>query len=388
MLLWPLAVLPTVPMLIVSIECIAALTDRRTRPSNLPDAPPIAVLVPAHDEAAGIAKMLIAVKDQLRPCDRLVVVADNCSDETAAVAMKAGAEVIERDDPDRRGKGYALAFGRDFLASHAPPAIVIVMDADTLPEAGAIQHIAAQAWRDQAALQGCYLLQATGNDRIVGISAFAFWLKNYVRQKGLYRLSGLALLQGSGMAFPWEVFRRAPLASPSLVEDLQLGADLILSGTKVGFCQRARFTSGTAEQTGTRSQRTRWEHGYLSAAPRLSAKLMGAALRGRKGAMALGLDLAVPPLGALVIVSIVALAALGAGVAAGASTAPLLFLLGCLSAFVLSLGLVWFKWGRSLLPPAALLGLPGYFAWKLPILMRFFTRRERRWVRTERETSP
>ncbi|WOK36579.1 glycosyltransferase family 2 protein [Sphingomonas sp. C3-2] len=367
---------------------MAALTDRRIDAAPLMDAPPIAILVPAHDEAAGIGAVLAATQEQMRPCDRLIVVADNCTDDTAIIATRAGAEVIERHDPKRRGKAYALDFGRDFLTIHTPPAIVIVMDADTLPEAGAIQHIASQAWHEQAVLQGCYLLQAPGNDPVVSISTFAFWLKNLVRQKGLYRLSGLALLQGSGMAFPWEIFRRAPLASASLVEDLELGADLVLSGTKVGFCERARFTSGAAEPAGTRSQRTRWEHGYLSAAPRLSAKLMRAALGGRAGAIALSLDLMVPPLGALAIVAALALAAIGAGAVAGASMAPLLFLLICLGTFALSLGLVWLKWGRTLLPPAALLGLPGYFLWKLPILMRFFTRRERHWVRTERETPP
>ena len=74
------------------------------------------IVVPAHDEEAGIAdtvQSLLAI-DYPRELYRVVVVADNCHDATAERAAEAGAIVIERDDSARRGKGYALehAFSR------------------------------------------------------------------------------------------------------------------------------------------------------------------------------------------------------------------------------------------------------------------------------------
>jgi poly-beta-1,6-N-acetyl-D-glucosamine synthase len=53
------------------------------------------VLIPAHDEAAGIADTLVALGRQTRRPDRVVVIADNCSDDTAAIARACGAEVVE-----------------------------------------------------------------------------------------------------------------------------------------------------------------------------------------------------------------------------------------------------------------------------------------------------
>jgi hypothetical protein len=65
------------------------LLSRRTAASPPPDTPPLrlCVVMPAHDEAAGIA--------------------DNCADHTARLAA-AGARVLERHDAERRGKGHAL----------------------------------------------------------------------------------------------------------------------------------------------------------------------------------------------------------------------------------------------------------------------------------------
>ena len=91
----------------------------------------LAVLMPAHDEAGGIEPAIRAVLAQLAAGDRLLVVADNCSDATAAVARAAGAEVIERSDRVRRGKGYALDHGVRWL-EQAPPAAVVILDADCI----------------------------------------------------------------------------------------------------------------------------------------------------------------------------------------------------------------------------------------------------------------
>ena len=77
---------------------------------------------------------------QLEPGDRLLVVADNCTDHTAAVARAAGAEVLERRDAERRGKGYALAAGVDTLRA-GPPDVVVIVDADCRPAAGAIDRL-------------------------------------------------------------------------------------------------------------------------------------------------------------------------------------------------------------------------------------------------------
>src|SRR5262245_53083259 len=67
-------------------------------------------VVPAHDEESGIARTVrnLLAMDWPKDAFRVLVVADNCHDQTAQRARDAGALVIERFDGDRRGKGYAL----------------------------------------------------------------------------------------------------------------------------------------------------------------------------------------------------------------------------------------------------------------------------------------
>ncbi|NWK95843.1 glycosyl transferase [Sphingobium lactosutens] len=381
--LWVIAGLVVLPLLVVSAECCAALLhEARAEPLPLP--PPIAVLIPAHDEALCIAGTLRAVATQLRPEDRMIVIADNCSDATARIARAHGAQVLERRDPIRRGKGYALAFGRDHLANE-PPGVVLVIDADTIPAAGAIGHIAAAAVRDNAALQGCYLIEGPTGEPRIAISTLAFRLKNLVRQKGLQALSGHALLQGSGMAFPWRMFSTAPLATACLVEDLQLGIDLYLRGNRVGFVEAARFSSPISGMQGTMSQRTRWEHGSMASAPGHVGRLLKAALTGRTSGWMLAMDLAVPPLGMLAMLSALALLPLLAGGLALGDLAPFTFLVVNLTFFLLSLVLVWRRWGRDLISASTLYQLLLYLFWKAPLLTRFLVRRQREWVRTDRD---
>src|SRR5262249_22308063 len=82
--------------------------------------PRIAVLVPAHNEERIINATLSRIKKDLWPGDRLLVVADNCTDQPALLAAQASAEIVVRDDPGRRGKGFALAAGLRHLAATPP----------------------------------------------------------------------------------------------------------------------------------------------------------------------------------------------------------------------------------------------------------------------------
>jgi len=343
--------------------------------------------MPAHDEARGIAPVIAAILAELRPCDRLVVVPHNCTDATAAVARGLGAMVVERDDPSRRGKGHALEFGRDFIAdapSLRSARVVTVVDADCIPAAGALATIAAAAFERRAVVQGAYLMAPPHEaDAMVRVSCFAFLVKNLVRQAGLHRLAGMALLQGSGMAFPRSVFAERRWATGSLVEDLDMGLDLLLSGQSVVFAQDARFISGASSRQGTRGQRRRWEHGMLHTAFRHVPKLLAAATRRKRGGLVLmALDLLIPP----TVLLLVALALATLLVALTDGIGGLLVTVASAQALLATaLFAAWRREARGILPPASLWQVPAYVLWKIPLLLQFVTRRERAWVRTERD---
>lgn len=382
-LCWALAASAGLPLLMLAVECVVGAAPERKQDYDLP--PPFAVLIPAHDEARGIAAVVQAVRAQLRPCDQMLVVADNCTDATAALASASGADVVERDDQDRRGKAYALAYGRAALRLR-PTAVVIILDADCVPGPGALSRLAAHADRHGAAVQGCYLLGSPpAATPLVRVSTLAFMIKNLVRQRGLQRLGGGALLQGTGMAFPWPIFERAPLETASLVEDLKLGLDLRLAGFPVRFDSHARFTSDASAQSATQGQRTRWEHGSIATALRYVPRLTLASLSGRPALLPLAADVAIPPLALLGVQAITACLLLTIAAMLTGHVAPLIALVTVGGIAAAALLFVWFLLGRDILPAAMATQLPRYLLWKLPIYRRLAGARQRLWVRTSRE---
>lgn len=384
---WIVALAASLPVAVLTVECLVGLIPRRYAAGSgvRQAAPPFVVLMPAHDEERGLAPVIAAVLEQLRPCDELLVIADNCTDRTAAIGRSMGATVVEREDRDRRGKGHALEFGREFLASTpslSEARVIIVLDADCMAERGSLPMLAAQAAAG-AVVQGAYLMEPPPQaDAVVRVSCFAFLVKNLVRQRGLDRISGLALLQGSGMAFPRAVFDDAGWASASLVEDLDMGLQLLLAGHRTTFLPAARFSSAASSRQGTVGQRKRWEHGAMQTALRFAPRLLAAAIRQRRcGLVAVALDLLVPPTALLVLLLAAAICMLA--MLTGLS-APLVFLLGAAAVLALALLAAWWRHARAMVPLASLLRVPGYLLWKMPLLAQFVTRRERAWLRTER----
>src|SRR5688572_14528989 len=101
-----------VPALVFCREVLLALLPRRSdAPRELPANARLAVLIPAHNEQAVISATLSSLLPTIPANTRVLVVADNCTDATAATARELGAEVVERQDRHRRGKGFALDFG-------------------------------------------------------------------------------------------------------------------------------------------------------------------------------------------------------------------------------------------------------------------------------------
>jgi cellulose synthase/poly-beta-1,6-N-acetylglucosamine synthase-like glycosyltransferase len=387
-ILFAIALSILIPIGMLFIECFAALFPPRQHPEAALASPPhITVLIPAHNEAHGISTTLKTIVPQLTDQDRLVVIADNCTDETAAIARQLGATVIERQDTERQGKGYALDYGIKHLATD-PPDIVVLVDADCIVHQGAIAKLAQRANRSKRPTQAIYLLEQPPNPTPKDtISALAFRVKNLVRPCGLNQLGFPCLLTGTGMAFPWSVIRQAPLASNNIVEDMQLGIDLAIAGHPPLFCLDARVTGCLPQQQeATKTQRTRWEHGHLQTLLNQVPQLLTqSVIQRRVDLCAIALDLVVPPLSLLVMIWVAAMGGTLLAPIVGISWIPAIFvgLEGLL--ILLSIIGAWTKFCRDDIPVQTLLTVPFYILWKIPLYFSFLVKPENKWIRTERD---
>jgi cellulose synthase/poly-beta-1,6-N-acetylglucosamine synthase-like glycosyltransferase len=387
LLLATASVLALIPIAVLFTEVVCAMTRRREPVTDAGERPRLAVIMPAHDEALIITDTLRALLPELGKSDRLVVVADNCSDDTAALAAAAGAEVIVRRDPLHRGKGYALDRGLRWLEA-APPQVVVIIDSDCRIDARSLNTLATICLRTGRPVQATYLINPPpGAGVFTRIAAFALIVKNQVRPLGTHRLGLPCHLMGTGMAFPWRLISTAPLATRHIVEDVKLGVALAMAGAPPVFCPEASVSSFfPPSDQGLRAQRIRWEHGHLDVALRNAPRLLARGLAtGHLGLISLGLDLCVPPLALLLLLVVpvwlggaILFFVSGAGAAISLSTAAVLLL-------ALSVALSWMRYARRVVSLGELLWAGVYAIRKVPLYLRFLIAKQADWVRSKRD---
>jgi len=346
------------------------------------------VLIPAHNEGAGILPTIRDVQVQLGPDDRILVVADNCTDDTAAIVQAAGVEVTVRADPERRGKGYALEFGVRHLGLN-PPDVVVIMDADCRLGENALRNLSDSAIASGRPVQSLYFMLAPENAPLgKGVNLFAWRVKNWIRPLGL-KLFGLPTqLFGTGMAFPMSLLLDRDLGNSRLAEDTALGLALASAGYAPLFISEARVHSHfPVSQTGKEQQRQRWEKGHLDNIVDLVPRAVFRSLRDRNlGLAALAIDMTVPPLSLLVLVT--ALCEIFGGIAFGLGAPPAALAIPSLSILLLVLGtaLAWTAVGRDVLPLHELLRLPLHVIQRLGSFHRIASgKATSAWIRTDRK---
>ncbi|HJR82443.1 MAG TPA: glycosyltransferase family 2 protein [Sphingomicrobium sp.] len=374
-LLAPLALLTT----FFVVEVLAGLSPTGATRRG-PSGATAVVIVPAHDEEAVIGETLARLKEAVGDEMRILVVADNCTDSTAEHARLPGVDVVERNDPDLRGKGHALAFAADRLAD-VQPDVLVVLDADCTIDGSSLRALVEAAASSGRPAQAINLLKPDrAASPLVQLSTFAFMLKNLVRQRGLQRLAGRVHLTGTGMAMPFGLFRASAEVRSSIVEDLALGLELAGRGCAPQLVEDAFVWSGGSSEQGTLIQRRRWEGGFLATAARYGPKTILA------GSVLAGLDLLVPPLALFAALNLVALAvAAVVTLVSGAAWWPIVvqaFLLAGAGGAVLA---AWVREGRLFVSLGVLARIPLYVLWKLPMYLGFARRgAPDEWLRTGR----
>jgi cellulose synthase/poly-beta-1,6-N-acetylglucosamine synthase-like glycosyltransferase len=388
-----IVLLPALLTLVWFSEVLAgciALRKERTSPLAAPGAPShrTAVLIPAHNEGAGILPTIRDVQAQLGPNDRILVVADNCTDDTAAIVQAAGAEVALRADPAHRGKGYALEFGVQHLR-HNPPDVVVIIDADCRLGENALRRLSDGAMTSGRPVQSLYFMLAPENAPPgKAVNLFAWRVKNWVRPIGLALLGLPTQLFGTGMAFPLSLLLERDLGNRRLAEDTALGLALASAGYPPLFMSEARVHSHfPVSQAGSEQQRQRWEKGHIDNIVDLVPGALAKSLRDRNiGLAALAIDMAVPPLSLLVLVT--ALCEIIGGIAFALGAPPAALAVPSLSILLLVLGtaLAWLAIGRDVLPLRELLRLPLHAIQKLSFYRRIASgKATSTWIRTDRK---
>jgi len=346
------------------------------------------VIVPAHNESTVITHTVASLKkiDWPAECHRIVVVADNCTDDTADLARQSGAEVLERHDTSLRGKGYALNFAFKDSAARNWADAVVVIDADAEVSSNLLSAIAARLEQGAQAVQVHYGIlnpSATWRTRLITIAKSAF---HSVRSRARERLGLSCGIRGNGWCVTHALLRKVPYQAFSLTEDVEYGIELGVAGYRVHYAEDAHSDAEMVSgEQAARKQRQRWEDGRFQLIRNKTLPLLIQAVKQpSRVCLDLALDLMVLPLSYVVInvALLIGLAALAmwfdhhfivwmwAGVA-------------CVVALALHVLRGWQLSGTGMQGLLDFAHAPGFLLWKLVLML---SRREsKEWVKTERE---
>ncbi|HVS71059.1 MAG TPA: glycosyltransferase family 2 protein [Phycisphaerae bacterium] len=352
----------------------------------------IDILIPAHDEELLLPRLLESLAGQTaagaRRRGRMLVVADHCSDQTAALARLGGAEVLERGSGPR-GKPAALRDGLALLGARSADRAVLILDADCTVSANLLEALGDALDAGHTVAQAAYILdpgQERDAERLHTPAMIAFALKNMIRPKGMARLGVPTQLFGTGMCFRGDVLERISFAD-HLTEDLKISHDLLLAGINPVFVAEAIVRSPLPGDRGAMStQKLRWETGQVQTWGRLPGMLVRLLSRGRVRATLALVDWSSPPVAMAVCGWLVLAVGAGvltiAGLMPGWAFVPLLATLGLFVTYVIL--------GASQIagPFAAVtlvVGMPRFVLWKLALYGRMLTGRgAKTWDRTPR----
>ena len=238
-----------------------------------------AILVPAHNEELLVGRLLQSARSQDYPQELFdtIVIADNCSDRTAAIAREQDAIVLERVDPVRRGKGFAIQWALEAIDMDKYDAVLIV-DADCTISEGSLKCLDGTLQKRSVVQchNGVGNPEASWFTRLLDVSRT---ISNRIYGPAKQRLGLSCELTGTGMCFATRILKMHGWDAFSVGEDWEYYAKLIEKGEMVGFDMNATILheeSYSLRQA--TSQRMRWSSGRFAVAWRYGVRLMARGL--------------------------------------------------------------------------------------------------------------
>lgn len=253
---------------------------RRDRPHQKTRLHHYAVLIAARNESAVIGDLLDTIRAQDYPSDHITtfVVADNCTDNTAAVARAHGAVVWERRDRSRIGKGYAL----NFLLRHIHHIYgdrfdgYFVFDADNLLDPHYISEMN-RSFSDGYPILTSYRNSKNYGDNWVSAGYSLWFLQESEYLNHARMLLGVScMVSGTGFLFSREVLHRhGGWNCFLLTEDIEFSVRSILAGERIGYCPNAiLYDEQPVRFRQSWRQRMRWAKGMLQVGARYGTDLV------------------------------------------------------------------------------------------------------------------
>ena len=220
---------------------IALLGSMRKYKAPAPAAPRtrFGVLVPARNEENVVAHLVksLTAQDYPRELFDVIVIPNNCTDDTAKAALEAGAQVLACDAPVK-SKGEVLRFAFERLEGRGYDAYCI-LDADNLAAPGFLRAANDAILAGWEVAQGHRDSKNPSDSWVAGDTSIFFWIMNRFYYRARSALGMSAALNGTGIVLSAALVKRLGWNMVTLTEDLEFTGLCASEGVKIGFMDGA-----------------------------------------------------------------------------------------------------------------------------------------------------
>lgn len=241
-----------------------------------------AFIIAARNESAVIANLIKSIKAQNYPAELIdvIVVADNCSDNTAEISRANGAIVYERFNNSLVGKGYALDYVfnkiKDDLGDYTAYDGYFIFDADNVVDKNYVREM------NRTFDQGYNILTSYRNSKNFGTNwitaGYSIWFcreAKYLNNPRMMLKTSCAV-SGTGFLINSNIIKKyTGWKCHLLTEDIQFSVVNVIEGEKIGYCGDAMFYDEQPETfKQSWNQRLRWSKGFYQVMLNYGHKLL------------------------------------------------------------------------------------------------------------------
>ena len=256
---------------------VCALIKFKDKPLKIKKDHRFMAIIPAHNEEIVVGNLIASLQKQNYPKDLydIYVIADNCTDNTAEVARKAGAIVYERFDEEHKTKGYALDwFLKQKIEENAPYDAFCIFDADNIVDVNFLKNMNIKLCQGETVVQGYRDIKNPTDSWVTAGYAIFYWTMNRFYHLARYNIGLSPLINGTGFMVRFDQVKPEGWNTKTLTEDIEFSLKQIIRGRKLGWARNAIvYDEQPVGFKQSCSQRSRWTVGHIQCMGEYTKKL-------------------------------------------------------------------------------------------------------------------
>ena len=242
-------------------------------------------IIPAHNEENVVGNLIESLKKLDYPEDLydIYVIADNCTDNTAGVAEKAGAIVYKRFDEAHKTKGYALQWFLDQkIKEDAPYDAFCIFDADNIVDKNFLNVMNKKLCQGEDVVQGYKDIKNPSDTWVSAGYAIFYWTMHRFYHLARYNIGLSPLMNGTGFMVKFDVIKPNGWDTKTLTEDIEFSLKRIIAGKRLGWAKDAIvYDEQPVGFKQSWTQRERWTVGHMQCLKEYTKPLVAAVAKNK-----------------------------------------------------------------------------------------------------------